>query len=110
MAVSSHLDTSLPAIFLVLLGLGGGMNALFTAILRQRTTISGKAFGLLRVSSACGNMFGGALVGWFESIVGLALALPVVEASGMGLAMIVFWGCGKAGFTQRMQNSDTVAV
>lgn len=95
MAVGTAVASFIPVLCLVLLGLGGGMNALFTAILRQSTTISGKAFGLIRISSACGNMFGGALVGWSDHAVGLSMALPLVEAGGMGIAMLVFWTWGQ---------------
>jgi len=82
----------IPPVCLVLLGLGGGMNALFTAILRQRSSISGKAFGVIRISSACGNMFGGTLVGWTDDWLGLSEALPSVAAGGIGMALVCFFG------------------
>ena len=76
------------------------MNALFTTTLRQSTTISGKAFALIRISSACGNMFGGALVGWLDHAVGLNMALPIVEAGGMGMALLIFWVWGQGHMPQ----------
>eukprot|EP00929_Paragymnodinium_shiwhaense_P096068 TRINITY_DN57535_c0_g1_i1.p1 TRINITY_DN57535_c0_g1~~TRINITY_DN57535_c0_g1_i1.p1 ORF type:complete len:449 (+),score=46.72 TRINITY_DN57535_c0_g1_i1:149-1495(+) len=74
----------LPASCMIIVALGGGMNALTTSLLRQVSFISGTAFGFIRISSACGNMLGGGSVGFLQPALG-RYALPVVAASGMVL-------------------------
>ena len=74
-ALPGHLG----AVAMVALGLCAGGNALLTTVLRQFTPIGGKVFAVLRIASACGNMFGGSLVGFLLPWLG-RLALPAVCA------------------------------
>ncbi len=80
---------TLSCVGLVCLGVGGGLNALFIALLRSKGEISGKVFGLLRIASGCGNMVGASLVGFLEPVLGLSVSLPIVSASGMLLAFLL---------------------
>ena len=78
----------LPTLCMVCVDFGGGLNALITATLRQITFLDGTAFGYFRIASACGNMVGGAGVGFLAPVLG-SLALPVVSASGMLLNIVL---------------------
>ena len=82
----ASLGPLVPGLAMVLLGLGGGMNALSTTLLRQTSFIGGAVFGFLRVASALGNMFGGASVGLLYPLMG-RLALPCIAATSIMLAM-----------------------
>eukprot|EP00933_Yihiella_yeosuensis_P072508 TRINITY_DN80914_c0_g1_i1.p1 TRINITY_DN80914_c0_g1~~TRINITY_DN80914_c0_g1_i1.p1 ORF type:complete len:422 (-),score=44.06 TRINITY_DN80914_c0_g1_i1:115-1347(-) len=76
-----------PAIGMVGLSMGGGVNALSTTLLRQTSFISGKALGVIRIASASGNMLGGASVGWVQPWLG-RLALPCVATVSMVVNLI----------------------
>ena len=78
------------AFSMVMLGLAAGMNALVTTLLRQRSLIGGKVFAVLRIASACGNMLGGALVGFLRPGLG-GLALPVVAAGSTLLNVVLLF-------------------
>ena len=84
------LQDMLPAISMVCLGLAGGMNALVTTLLRQKSFIGGKAISVLRISSACGNMCGGAFVGFLHAGLG-RFALPAVAAGSSCLNLILLF-------------------
>merc|ERR1712097_207554 len=84
----SGLGGLLPALAMVCLGLAGGMNALITTLLRQRSMIGGKVGAVLRIASACGNMCGGASVGFLYGSFG-RYALPFVTAGSTMLNIVL---------------------